>query len=96
MNNLYTVSNSGAAIHVPEGSSLTMRAGSDQDVLYSFARLWSWNRRKQRRGHGKITIESGMVVACSGMSLTDKGPEKERNRTVEPESDLVRRELAVV
>ena len=31
-NNLYTVSDSGAAIHVPEGSSLTIRAGSDQDL----------------------------------------------------------------
>lgn len=51
MNNLYTVSNSGAAIHVPKGSSLTIRAGSDQDVpVFVCARLWSWNRRKQRRG----------------------------------------------
>ena len=76
-NNLYTVSNSGAAIHVPEGSSLTIRAGSDQDVLYSFARAYGAGiGGNSGEGHGKITIESGMVVACSGMSLTDKGPEK--------------------
>lgn len=96
-NNLYTVSNSGAAIHVPEGSSLTIRAGSDQDVLYSFARAYGAGiGGNSGEGHGEITIESGTVAACSGMRLTDKGTEKERNRTVEPESDLVRRELAVV
>ena len=77
MNNLYTVSNSGAAIHVPEGSSLKIRAGSDQDVLYSFARAYGAGiGGNSGEGHGEITIESGMVVACSGMRLTDKGPEK--------------------
>lgn len=76
-NNLYTVSNSGAAIHVPEGSSLTIRAGSDQDVLYSFARAYGAGiGGNSGEGHGKITIESGTVAACSGMRLTDNGPEK--------------------
>ena len=75
-NNLYTVSNSGAAIHVPEGSSLTIRAGSDQDVLYSFARAYGAGiGGNSGEGHGKITIESGMVVACSGMRLTENRPE---------------------
>ena len=78
MNNLYTVSNSGAAIHVPEGSSLTIRAGSDQDVLYSFARAYGAGiGGNSGEGHGEITIESGKVAACSGMRLTDKGTEKE-------------------
>ena len=78
MNNLYTVSNSGAAIHVPEGSSLTIRAGSDQDVLYSFARAYGAGiGGNSGEGHGEITIESGTVAACSGMRLTDKGTEKE-------------------
>ena len=77
MNNLYTVSNSGAAIHVPEGSSLTMRAGSDKDVLYAFARAYGAGiGGNSGEGHGKITIESGTVAACSGMRLTDNGPEK--------------------
>ena len=77
MNNLYTVSDSGAAIHVPEGSSLTIRAGSDQDVLYSFARAYGAGiGGNSGEGHGEITIESGTVAACSGMSLTDKGTEK--------------------
>ena len=76
-NNLYTVSNSGAAIHVPKGSSLKIRAGSDQDVLYSFARAYGAGiGGNSGEGHGEITIESGTVAACSGMSLTDKGPEK--------------------
>ena len=89
MNNLYTVSNSGAAIHVPEGSSLTMRAGSDKDVLYAFARAYGAGiGGNSGEGHGKITIESGTVAACSGMRLTDNGPEKGT------ESD--RQELAVV
>ena len=78
MNNLYTVSNSGAAIHVPEGSRLTIRAGSDKDVLYSVARAYGAGiGGNSGEGHGKITIESGTVAACSGMRLTDKGPEKE-------------------
>ena len=78
MNNLYTVSNSGAAIHVPEGSRLTIRAGSDQDVLYSFARAYGAGiGGNSGEGHGEITIESGTVAACSGMRLTDKGTEKE-------------------
>ena len=77
MNNLYTVSNSGAAIHVPEGSSLTIKAGSDQDVLYSSARAYGAGiGGNSGEGHGKITIESGTVAACSGMRLTDKGPVK--------------------
>ena len=77
-NNLYTVSNSGAAIHVPEGSSLTIRAGSDQDVLYSFARAYGAGiGGNSGEGHGEITIESGTVAACSGMRLTNKGLEKE-------------------
>lgn len=76
-NNLYTVSNSGAAIHVPEGSRLTIRAGSDKDVLYSFARAYGAGiGGNSGEGHGEITIESGTVAACSGMSLTDKGTEK--------------------
>ena len=76
-NNLYTVSNSGAAIHVPEGSRLTIRAGSDQDVLYSFARAYGAGiGGNSGEGHGEITIESGTVAACSGMRLTDKGTEK--------------------
>ena len=76
MNNLYTVSDSGAAIHVPEGSSLTIRAGSDQDVLYSFARAYGAGiGGNSGEGHGKITIESGTVTACSGMRLTENGPE---------------------
>ena len=76
-NNLYTVSNSGAAIHVPEGSSLTIRAGSDQDVLYAFARAYGAGiGGNSGEGHGEITIESGTVAACSGMRLTDEGPEK--------------------
>ena len=76
-NNLYTVSNSGAAIHVPEGSSLTIRAGSDQDVLYAFARAYGAGiGGNSGEGHGEITIESGTVAACSGMRLTDKGTEK--------------------
>ena len=78
MNNLYTVSNSGAAIHVPKGSSLKIRAGSDQDVLYSFARAYGAGiGGNSGEGHGEITIESGKVAACSGMRLTDKGTEKE-------------------
>ena len=78
MNNLYTVSNSGAAIHVPEGSRLTIRAGSDQDVLYSFARAYGAGiGGNSGEGHGEITIESGTVAACSGMRLTNKGLEKE-------------------
>lgn len=76
MNNLYTVSNSGAAIHVPEGSSLTMRAGSDKDVLYAFARAYGAGiGGNSGEGHGKITIESGTVTACSGMRLTENRPE---------------------
>ena len=76
-NNLYTVSNSCAAIHVPEGSSLTIKAGSDQDVLYSFARAYGAGiGGNSGEGHGEITIESGTVAACSGMRLTDKGTEK--------------------
>ena len=76
-NNLYTVSNSGAAIHVPERSRLTIRAGSDKDVLYSFARAYGAGiGGNSGEGHGEITIESGTVAACSGMSLTDKGTEK--------------------
>ena len=75
-NNLYTVSNSGAAIHVPEGSSLTIRAGSDQATLYAFARAYGAGiGGNSGEGHGKITIESGTVAACSGMRLTENGPE---------------------
>ena len=75
-NNLYTVSNSGAAIHVPEGSSLTIRAGSDQATLYAFARAYGAGiGGNSGEGHGKITIESGTVTACSGMRLTENGPE---------------------
>ncbi|MBT9790993.1 hypothetical protein GPK90_17010 [Clostridium sp. MCC344] len=77
MNNLYTVSNSGAAIHVPKGSSLTIRAGTDKDVLYSVARAYGAGiGGNSGEGHGKITIESGTVAACSGMRLTDKGLER--------------------
>lgn len=75
-NNLYTVSDSGAAIHVPEGSSLTIQAGSDQDVLYAFARAYGAGiGGNSREGHGEITIESGTVTACSGMRLTENRPE---------------------
>lgn len=75
-NNLYTVSNSRAAIHVPEGSSLTIRAGSDQATLYAFARAYGAGiGGNSGEGHGKITIESGTVTACSGMRLTENGPE---------------------
>ena len=75
-NNLYTVSNYGAAIHVPEGSSLTIRAGSDQATLYAFARAYGAGiGGNSGEGHGKITIESGTVTACSGMRLTENGPE---------------------
>ena len=75
-NNLYTVSDSGAAIHVPEGSSLTIRAGSDQATLYAFARAYGAGiGGNSREGHGKITIESGTVAACSGMRLTENRPE---------------------
>ena len=75
-NNLYTVSDSGAAIHVPEGSSLTIQAGSDQDVLYAFARAYGAGiGGNSREGHGEITIESGTVAACSGMRLTENRPE---------------------
>lgn len=76
MNNLYTVNDSGAAIHVPEGSSLTIRAGSDQATLYAFARAYGAGiGGNSREGHGKITIESGTVAACSGMRLTENRPE---------------------
>ena len=54
-----------------------MRAGSDKDVLYAFARAYGAGiGGNSGEGHGKITIESGTVAACSGMRLTDNGPEK--------------------
>lgn len=59
MNNLYTVSDSGAAIHVPEGSSLTIRAGSDQATLYVFACAYGAGiGGNSREGHGKITSKA--------------------------------------